>query len=143
MTRFPAYLAAAVVALFWAADGRAQNVPDDFIAAHAPYLRVPLVGNLPTSFVKLRSSLPMNDFDLSDNLPKDFVRIAEELRYSGTPPLAGFLPTSFVKLRASLAELTDTDPVAQFSPCLRVKLSDQLPTSYTKIGGQYPTPEEK
>jgi hypothetical protein len=143
MKRFPAYLAAAAAALFWAADGRAQNAPDDFIASHLPYLRVPLAGNLPTSFVKLRSSLAENDFDLSTNLPKSFVRIAEELRFSGTPTLAGFLPTSFVKLRSSLPQLTDSDPVAQYSPYLRNKLSDQLPTSYTKIGGQYPTPEEK
>ncbi len=142
MKRIPAYLAAAAVALFWAADGRAQNAPDDFIASHSPYLRVPIAGHLPTSFVKLRSSLIPNEFDLSTNLPKSFVRIAEELRFSGTTTIAGSLPNSFVKIRASLPELTDSEDVAKFGVTPRVKLSDQLPASHLKISGQYPTPEE-
>ena len=83
MKRIPAYLAAAAVALFWAADGRAQNDPDDSIAERRPYLRIPLSGHLPNSFVKLSADLPLNEFDLSDNLPKNFLHISEELKCAG------------------------------------------------------------
>ena len=78
MKRIPAYLAAAAVALFWAADARAANDPDEFIAAQRPYLRDPVSARLPNSYVKLSANLPLNEYDLSSNLPTSFLRIAKK-----------------------------------------------------------------
>ena len=94
-----------------------------------PYLRVPLSGRLPNSFDKLSGNLTLNDFDFSGDLPKSFLRIAEELRYPDYQKIAGHLRNSFTKISASLPERTDTDDVAQFNIYNRVPLSGQLGTS--------------
>jgi len=140
MKRIPACLAAAAVALFCAAGARAANDPDDYLAAQHPYLRVPLSSRLPTSFAKLSGSLPLNDYDLSRDLPKNFLRIGEEMKYPDSRTLAGRLSNSFEKISVSLPERTNTDDVARFNIYNRVPLSGQLPHSFLKIASQYPTP---
>lgn len=140
MKRIPAYLAAAAVALFWAADGRAANDPDEYLARQQPYLRVPVAGRLPTSFQKLSGSLVLNDYDLSCDLPKNFLRIAEELNYPDSQKLAGRLGNSFTRIAVSLPERTNTDDIARFNIYNRVPLSGRLGTSFLKIASQYPTP---
>jgi hypothetical protein len=142
MKRIPAYLAAAVVALCWAADGRAANDPDEAIAAELPYLRVPTSGRLPNSFDKLSGHLPMSEFDFSGNLPKSFLRISEELNHPDCQNISGALPNSFLKISAHLPERLDTEDVARYGLNEQMKLSDQLPHSFLKIGSQYPTPKE-
>ena len=142
MKRIPAYLAAAAVALFWAADGRAQNASDESIAAEGPYLRVPLSGRLPNSFVKLSADLPLSGFDSSDNLPKSFLHISEELKWPNSQKAAGFLPNSFVKISVSLPERMNTDNIGRYGLNQEVKISGQLPHSFLKISSQYPTSKE-
>jgi hypothetical protein len=142
MKRIPAYLAAAVVALFWAADGRAANDPDETIAAELPYLNVPTSGRLPNSFEKLSSHLPLSEFGFSGDLPKSFLHIAAELNYLDFQNIAGPLPNSFLKISAHLPERLDTEDVARYGLNEQVQLSDHLPNSFLKISSQYPTPKE-
>jgi len=142
MKRNPAYLAAAVVVLFWAADGRAQNYPDEYISGTRPSVHEPLSDHLPNSFVKLSADLPLNEFDLSDKLPKSFVRIAEELRFPDNQKISGHLPNDFVKLSTALPAPADTDDVAKLGLDQQVKISGRLPHSFDKISSQYPTPRE-
>jgi hypothetical protein len=139
MKRIPACLAAAAVALFCAAGARAENDPDDYLAAQHPYLRVPLSSRLPTSFAKLSGSLPLNDYDLSRDLPKNFLRIGEELKYPDHRVISGALPNSFEKISVSLADRPDNDEIARFGISNQVPLSSRLPSSFMKIATQYPT----
>jgi hypothetical protein len=137
MKRTVAYLAA-VVSLFWAAGGRAQNLPDDAISAERPLLRIPASGRRPNSLVKLSVNLPLNDFDLSGHRPKDFLRISAELPYGDLRQAAGFRPNSLVKLSAFRPELVDND-VARYGFDPHVTLSGHLPYSFLKISSQYPS----
>jgi hypothetical protein len=142
MKRIPAYLAAVVMALFWAADGRAANDPDETIAAELPTLNVPTSGRLPNSFDKLSSHLPMSEFDFSGDLPKSFLHIAEELNHPDGQNICEALPNSFLKISARLPERPDTEDVAKYGLNEQLKLSDHLPNSFLKIGSQYPTTKE-
>jgi hypothetical protein len=142
MKRIPAYLAAAVMALFWAADGRAANDPDETIATELPILNVPISGRLPNSFDKLSSHLPVSEFDFSGDLPKSFLHIAEELNHPDGQNICEALPNSFLKISARLPERPDTEDVAKYGLNEQVNLSDHLPNSFLKIGSQYPTTKE-
>jgi hypothetical protein len=142
MKRLPAYLAAAAMALFWAANGRAANDSDDYISGQWPYLKVPVSGRLPNSFEKLSISLPLNDYDFSCELPKNFLRIAEELKYPDSQKISGVVPNSFEKISCFLPERPDTDDMARYGLNTQVTISTQLPNSFLKISTQYPSPGE-
>ena len=132
----------AVVALLWAVNGQAQNVPDDAIAAERPFLRTPLAGHRPNPFTKLSAGLPLNEFDLSGHRPKSFVRIAEELEFPNATRTVGFRPNSFVKISGSRPEHPESEDVARYGFDPQVKISGHLPASHLKISSQYPTPRE-
>jgi hypothetical protein len=141
MKKTLAYLAAAVAALFWAADGRAQNLPDDAISAQRPYLRSPVSGRQPNSFFKLSTALPLNDFELSGHQPKSSLRIAEELPFPDNTKISGLRPNSFTKISTQLPERI-TDDIAKHGFDPQVKISGRLPASLLKISSQYPTQKE-
>jgi hypothetical protein len=142
MKRLAAYLAAAV-ALFWAADGRAANDPDEYISGQRPSLHIPVSARRPNSLEKLSARLPLNEFDLSRNRPRGFLRIAEELKYPDSQKISKVRPNSFEKISGSLPERTNTDELARYGLNRQVTISGHRPPSFLKIGSQYPTPGEK
>lgn len=142
MKRLSAYLAAAM-ALLWAAGGWAANDSDDYLSELLPYTRnLPLSAHLPNSFEKLSIGLPLNDVELSTDLPKSFLRISEELGFIDYRKLAGTVPNSFEKIGGSLPERSDMDAIARYGLNTQVKLFTHLPTSFLKISAQYPAPGE-
>jgi hypothetical protein len=141
MKRIPAYLAAAVVALFWAAGGQAANTPDEAISGERPYLRVPTSGSRPNSYFKISAHRPLSEFDFSGNKPKSFLTISGEFNHSDSRSISGSLPNSYTKISTHLAERPATDDLAQYGLDRQAKVSGRLPHSYFKTASQYPTPK--
>ena len=142
MKRTPVYLAAVVVALFWAAGGRAANQPDEAIASERPYLRVPTSGQRPNSYTRLSTHLPLKEFDFSGTKPTSFLRIGGEFYPSDSRSIAGSRPNSYTRISTRRPEPLNTDDLAEYGLDRQLKVSGKLPHSYLNISSQYPTPKE-
>jgi len=142
MKKTLAYISAAVVALCWAADGRAQNLSDDAIAAHRPYEPITIAAHRQNDFIKISTGLPLNDFELSGHRPNDFIRIAEELPFRDNTKFAGFRPNDFIKISTHLPDRSYDDDIARHGLEPQSKISGHLPPSFTKISSQFPSNEK-